>query len=439
MRRRYLFFAVAFLLLAIAGGLLWPQKEKTGVITLPDGKTVEFLSTTIGLQTFTTEKPWHKTARRILPNALQTWIPQAVSGSCSSGTNSITVFFQVTDPSGAPIVGTPWQSYRAEDDTGFLSNPGGGYCSFGGGVSTRIYGLSLTAHPRRDPSFRFHFIGAEDSSIGTLRIPNPVSGPFPNWTPLPLPQTATNGPVILTLKGLQHYDSKRWQSVGLKWKTDSTAPHWKRAKLRSSTLLDATGNDAQWLSPREPAWKLRTTFHREHDDDFLPDERWRLSEIPIPGKGRFLAMDQATNIMGVTIVAQTISSPGRFYVTNGIHHALDASKPDDSGFSSSTSGNIREDSFGSSKPFLMVEARNQQDGDDIRINVFDDQGSKLTDHPNGTLIQSRSSSVSLFLVRFDIPPEAKSLSVETIVSRPLVFEFMVNPQDVQPAKRPLKR
>lgn len=439
MRRRYLFFAAGFALLAIAGAVLWPQGNKAGVITLPDGKTVEFLGTTIGLQTFTTEKPWHKTARRFLPNQLQKWIPPAVSGSCSSGTNSITVFFKVTDPSGTPIAGTPWQSYRAEDDTGFLYNPGGGYCSFGGGVSTRIYGLSLLAHPRRDPSFRFHFIGTEDSVIGTLRIPNPVSGPYAQWTPLPLPQTATNGPVILTLEGLHHYDSKRWQSVGSKRRIESTAQHWKRAKLRSSTLIDATGNDAQWLSPREPAWKLVTTFHREHSDDFLPDERWRLNSIPIPAKGQFLALDQATNLAGVTIVAQVLSSPGRFYVTNGIQRAFDASKPDDSGFSSSTSGNIREDFFGSSKPFLMVEVRNQQDGDDIRIDVFDEQGHKLNDHPNGTLVQGRNSGVSLFVVRFDTPSDAKSLSLELIVSRPLVFEFMVNPKDVQAGKPPSKK
>lgn len=434
--RRYLPLALAFVVVAILSVVLMPRGDVARIITLPDGKRVEFLGTTIGNQTFTTEKSWHKTARRILPSRFQSWLPALSSASCSSGTNSITVFFQVTDPSGAPIAGTPWQSYRAEDDEGFLYNPGGGYCSFGGGVSSKLYGLSLNAHPRRDPSFRFHFIGVEDSVMGTLRIPNPVPGPFAQWTPLPLPQTATNGPVILTLEGLQHYDSKRWQSIGPKWKTDSTASRWKRTKLRSSTLLDATGNDAQWLSPREPAWKLKTTFHREHDDDFLPDERWRLSGIPIPVKGQFIALDQATNVLGVAIIAQAISSPGRFYVTNGIHRALDASKPDDSGFSSSTSANIREDSFGSSKPFLVVEVRNQQDGDHVRINVFDDQDRKLTDHPNGTLVQSKSSTVSLFVIRFDIPPDAKSLAVEAIVSRPLVFEFMVNPKDVQAAKPP---
>lgn len=439
MRRRYLFFAIVFVLLAIAGGLLWPQKEKTGVITLPDRKTVEFLSTTIGLQTFTTEKPWHKTARRILPNALQKWIPQAVSGSCSSGTNSITVFFQVTDPSGAPIVGTPWQSYRAEDDTGFLYNPGGGYCSFGGGVSTRIYGLSLLAHPRRDPSFRFHFIGAEDSVIGTLRIPNPVSGPFPNWTPLPLPQTATNGPVILTLKGLQHYDSKRWQSVGPKWKIDSTAPHWKRAKLRSSTLLDATGNDAQWLSPREPAWKLRTTFHREHDDDFQSDERWLLSDIPVPATNQFTAVDQATNVLGVTVAALLISSPGKLHITNGTFRGLDVSKPVNEGESSSWDGKSRIESWGVNKPFLLLETRSQSDGDEIRINVFDDRGIKLNTASNHTETRGSSNGKWTYTTRFDIPSDAKSLSLEVIVSRPLVFEFMVNQKDVQAARPPFEK
>jgi hypothetical protein len=434
--RRYLLLALAFVVVAILSVVLIPRGEDARIITLPDGKRVEFLGTTIGNQTFTTEKSWHKTARRILPSRFQSWLPAVSSASCSSGTNSITVFFQVTDPSGAPIAGTPWQSYRAEDDEGFLYNPGGSYCAFGGGLSSQIYGLSLTAHPRRDPSFRFQFIGAADAVIGTLRIPNPVPGPFAQWTPLPLPQSATNGPVILTLEGLQHYDSKRWQSVGPKWKTDSTAPHWKRAKLRSSTLLDATGNDAQWLSPREPAWKLRTVIHRDRDDDFQSEERWLLSDIPAPATNQFTAVDQSTNVLGVTIAALLISSPGKLHITNGTFRGLDVTKPFSGGDLFSWDAKSRVESWGGDKPFLLLETRNQSDGDEIRINVFDDRGIKLNTAANHTENRGSSNGKWTYTTRFEIPSDAKTLSLEVIVSRPLVFEFMVNPKDVQAAKPP---
>ena len=429
MRRQLLIASV--IAIAVALFSLLVIRTEPRIVTLPDGKRVEFLGTTIGNQTFTTEKSWHKTARRILPSRFQTWLPAVSSASCSSGTNSITVFFQVTDPSGAPIAGTPWQSYRAEDDEGFLYNPGGGYCAFGGGVSSQIYGLSLTAHPRRDPSFRFHFIGAADAVIGTLRIPNPVPGPFAQWTPLPLPQSATNGPVILTLKGLHHYDSKQWQSVGPKWKLDPTNPNWKLAKARYNTFFDVTGNNAQWLSPRESAWKLQTVVHREHDDDFQPEERWLLNNIPLPARERFTAVDLGTNVLGVTIFAHVISSPGRLYVTNGIFRALEPSNNDGAGYSSSSSGNTRVESWGDKKLFLLLEVLNREPGDEIRITVFDERGRKLNTDANHTDI-----GATMYKTHFDIPPDAKSLSLEVIVSRPLVFEFMVNPKDVQATRPP---
>lgn len=439
MRRRYLFFAVAFALLAFAGVALWPQGERAGVITLPDGKIVEFLGTTIGNQTFTTEKSWHKTARRLLPSRFLRWLPPVSSATCSSGTNGITVFFQVTDPSGARIAGTPWQSYRAEDVTGFLYNPGGGYCSFGGGASSQLYGLSLNAHPRRDPSFRFNFIGADDAVLGTLMIPNPVTGPFETWVPAPLPQKATNGPVVVTLEALQHYDSRRWESVGSKWKLDSSDPNWKRAKLRSSTLLDATGNDAQWISPREPAWKLRTIIHRDRDDDFQSEERWLLSDIPVPSTNQFTAVDQSTNVLGVTVAALLISSPGKLYITNGTFRGLDVTMPVSGGHSSSWDGISRIESWGGDKPFLLLETRNQSDGDEIRINVFDDRGIKLNTAANHTENRGSSNGIRTYTTRFAIPSDARSLSLEVIVNRPLVFEFMVNPKDVQPARSSSKK
>ena len=432
MARRRILIAVVVLL--AAGGLAFlALRTEPRIIILPDGRTVEFLGTTVGQQTFSTELPWHKLARRILPSRFQTWLPAVSRASCSSGTNSITVFFRVTDLTGALIQGTPWQGYQAEDNAGFLYNRDGGNCSFGGGTSSRIYGLSLKAYPRREPTFRFHFLDGKDAVIGTFIIPNPATRPFENWTPQPLPQTATNGPLVITAERLERHGSGRWQSAGARWKVESTVPHWKRARVRSSTLLDATGNDAQWLSPREPAWKVRTTFHRERDDDYQPEERWRLDNITVPAKGQFIALDQTTNILGVTIVARVVSPPGTFYITNGIHRALDTNRIEN-GSSSYSGAGVEVKSWGVDKPFVMVEAHDREDGDEVRLRMLDESGRELGDSRNETSNETDSTGITRYVKRFVIPPETKSLSLEVIINRPLVFEFMVNPKDLPPPK-----
>ena len=71
-----------------------------------------------------------------------------------------------------------------------------------------------------------------------------------------------------------------------------------------------------------------------------------------------------------------------------------------------------------------------------RINVFDDRGIKLNTAANHTENRGSSNGKWTYTTRFEIPSDAKTLSLEVIVSRPLVFEFMVNPKDVQAAKPP---
>lgn len=426
--RPYLLLTLAFVV-AIVGVVLWPQKDAGNIITLSDGKQVEFLGTTIGNQTFTTEKSWHKTARRFLLSDFLNWIPAADSGNCSSGTNSVTVFLRVSDPSGAPIRGTPWQTYNTEDASGFLYHREGGYCAFGRGASSQIFGLSLDAFPRREPSFRFHFLGPKEAAMGSLIVPNPLSGPFDKWKPSPLPQTITNGPVILTMDALRSDEKYRWQSVYPEWKLKAIDANWRRAKVRYSTFRDSSGNEGQQLSPSEPAWKVRAIVHRQRNDDFLPSERWLLNGIAAPAKDTFTAIDQGTNLLGVAVVAQVISSPGRFHITNGVSRALDPSDTDGSGSASSWNANTRVESWGYKKPFLLLQVSGRQPEDELRINVFDEQGRKLNTDADPTDI-----GTTFYRTRFEIPSDARTLALEVIVSRPLVFEFMVNPKDVQPAK-----
>ncbi|HMJ91205.1 MAG TPA: hypothetical protein VK530_15390, partial [Candidatus Acidoferrum sp.] len=190
-------------IIAIVVAVVVLNSRDSNVVVLPNGLQVEFLDTRVGGATFSTERRWHKLARRFLPFRWQRWIPAKNSGSCSGGTNGITVYLRITDPSGARINQTPWQRYSAQSDDGYAHESEGGYCSFGGNSNSVLYGLSLRSHPRRQETFKFNFLGQSNSILASIRIPNPVKGPFPEWIPLPLPQSHSNGSMKLTLESLR--------------------------------------------------------------------------------------------------------------------------------------------------------------------------------------------------------------------------------------------
>src|SRR5690242_15394710 len=63
-------------------------------VTLADGTKIEFVGTAVGGQTFSSETPWLKRARRFLPVSLQRrWLPNEFTADCGYGSNSLTVYF----------------------------------------------------------------------------------------------------------------------------------------------------------------------------------------------------------------------------------------------------------------------------------------------------------------------------------------------------------
>lgn len=199
---------IAAILILVALGaiaaVVWTthRQMKAAVVTLPNGMKFEFLGTAVGGSTFSTEKSWERTARKVLPKPWQVWIAPASSGSCRSGTNGLTVYLRVTDPTGAPVNAVPWDNYLAEDEAGFRHPSEGGYCSFGRAPGTTVYGLTLRAFPRRQSSFLLRLNGQQNELLATLNIPNSPSGPFPKWKPESWPINRTNGPLRLRLESI---------------------------------------------------------------------------------------------------------------------------------------------------------------------------------------------------------------------------------------------
>ena len=404
-------------------------------VIFPNGSQIEFLGTTVGRQPFTTEKRWHKLAKRWLPSRLGNWFPSVSSATCTSGANDVTVFIRLTDPTGGFTRGQrPWGHYAAEDDSGFRYNPGSGYCSSGGGAGTQVIGLSLTTYPRRQPSFALRFLDTNHAVLGTLRVPNPVRGPFPKWQPRGLPQSQTNGPVTLTLESIEEAGNENWRSVSPKWKITSTNPGWARAKPKRLTLYDATGNEGSWLSPREPAWKARTVVHRNDAKDFDADERLWIPDVAVPTKGTFVAIDKVAELAGVNIKVHLLAGAGRLFRTNGTSFAMIPPAPGENGDGSSHYSNSHwVEYWGSETPFLLVEVLNIQPDDEVRFRLIDDRGRemKLTHLPG---FSGSNNKGRIYKRVFNPRQGAKLISLEVIVSRPLYFEFMLDPKHVRPGK-----
>lgn len=402
-------------------------------LLLPGGVQAEFLGTTIGNATFSTELAWHRWLRRLLPRKWTGWIPSATTANCSSGTNSVTVYLRLTAPPGAMIGSTSWQGYRTEDDTGFRYPREGGGCSSGGGAGEQLQGLILRSYPRRQSSFWLDLLDQTNGVMARLRVPNPVRGPFPEWQASPLPQTLSNGPVTLTLEGMHETGRAPWVYVRPKWQLTATDPAWRKARVRYFTFMDATGNEGQSLSRREPAWQARARVYRERFEDFAPTERMTVTNLAIPRTGEFVAIDQSAELVGVRVTALVLAGAGTFMVTNGISRAMLPPTTKGSGHSTSSFDHTAVESWQGEKPFLLVEVQNAQPDDEVFIRLLDEQNRVVKLEREGGWSGSRSN-VRFYRRDFDRLEDGQSLTLEIVVSQPLGFEFMVDPADVQATK-----
>lgn len=408
------------------------RKAPTRVVMLPDGGRLEFLGTTMGNATFSTELPWHRWLRRVLPRKWTGWIPAASSASCSSGTNSITVYVRAVDSNGQPISATPWQGYAAEDDSGFRYPREGGGCSTGGGTRDRLDGVMLRAFPRRQSSFWLRFFNQTNGVMASLRVSNPVRGPFPEWEARPLPQTWTNGPVMLALETLRETGSRPWMYLQPKWKLTATEPAWQEARVRYFTLEDATGNEGSSLSRREPAWKARARVYRERFEDFAASERLVVTNLTIPAAGEFVEIDQSAELSGVLVSVLVLSGAGELLITNGVSRAIQPSARPGSEHSTMAFGNTVVESWQGDKPFLLVEVQRTLPDDEVFIGMFDEKGHLMKQEQEGGWSSNRSGT-RVYRRNFDQMEALRSVNLEIVLSRPVGLEFFISPAEVQPA------
>jgi hypothetical protein len=429
-------------ILAVIVAAVWlaaPWRRAKNEIALADGSRIRLLDVKIGGQQFTTEKPWHRLARRWLPWQWQPWVPTASTGSCGSGSNSITVYLELLDPSGAPWTAPsqPWTQTEAVDDTGFVFGRNGGSCTFGSNP-VRVHGITLLAYPRRQERFDFVFYAADNKELGRLRVKNPIPGPFPQWRPEPMPITRTNGPVALTLKGLREQGDPRYRWVRADFDLQATDPLWKKARVNSWTFQDATGNAGQHLSPREPAWKALATVNRQRAQDFRPEETVAVAQLPVPAPGEFTALALQTNLGPNELRVLAFAGPGTLHLTNRLWLGMSTNQPRayQGGWSSTSDGTTTVESFGSAEPFFVVEVTGLDGSDEVAFRLVGDAG--WSEFQKDSYDYQGNGTSRRYRVRIKPPPAVKRVGLEVFLNRSLSFEFVVNPAEmsvIPPAKK----
>jgi len=261
---------------------------------------------------------------------------------------------------------------------------------------------------------------------GEFHFSNPARGPFQNWQPLPLPATARDGDLEITLTKLvfgisEHRggelhpsdpDDRAVSAAFLIKQNGRVATNWLPVHIDE---WDATGNHAannewesrlqgneavmqyQWGLPSgEPAWKLRAEFSRT--SGFSDDELLAFTNVPIVTDKVYL-VDQ---IPGITDAFAKKNFAGTVVYVFSVRKSED---PDDNG-----------------KEQLRFEVNPPLEGLGLKL-------LKVTDERGGEVGQFlKSWGVSTYNYELKNPGDAKMVNVTLALHKSRFVEFTVKPE-----------
>lgn len=404
------------------------SSRRTQIIVLPGGERFEYLGMASSAAEFSTEPPWRKKLRRILPKGLADKLPEGFTEQVNYGnTNGAVIYYTLTDAAGANVLSHPWQWIVAVADDGFVFpvNGGGGSRTIG----TRVYNhVDLQAFPRRQKNFELRFLDGNNEVLGSLRVENPILGPFPTWTPETLPIFRTNDGMVVKLERLSENGKGIYKWANIKWKVIASEPKWAKAKPIYQTFEDATGNHGGLLATNEPAWKLTLPFHRSGWTNFADGEKFRLADLPVPEIGGFVLIRTNFDCGGATFRLNAICDAGELTVSNETHFSFKPGQRN-SGWSSSWDWKTRLENLASAQPFLLIDSTPIAADADVRFRLIGSDGREIKVQNSGW--GGRNGGGRRYQQKFDLTNDVATITLEVIVSRPRVFEFLVNPAEVQ--------
>ncbi len=292
-------------------------------ITLADGTRLRLVGVSVGTNEFTTERPWSRAARQILPRRFQERLPRSTHGACYS-TNGIAIWLEDLAPGSRTNVVRKWGSVETVSRNGdvLTSQDAPGHYSGGG----RCQPVFLSKFPRRQKSFLLRLYDQKGQLAGELTVVNPCRGPFPQWKAETPPVTKTNGDLTATFKGWKRLleesppgrtNQNLKADFEFKWAGAPTT-EWELGPCR---LDDATGNSVGGLCPElplsEPVWRLHGWFERRREAVFAPDEHFVFTNLNVLSAGSFTNLNLATNLQGVGLWILWWSGPATLTLSNG--------------------------------------------------------------------------------------------------------------------------
>jgi hypothetical protein len=339
----------------------------------------------------------------------------------------VKVFFTLVDTNGVNVPNLSWQWFRATSDDGSLYyvSSGGGVAAAGGTMAHIIWVREL---PRRQKDFTLQFLDGYLQALGSVRVPNPIHGPFAQWTPERLPITHTNGPLVVTLESLAESPimfPPNALRVSPTWKLETSDPLWRGAEPTWEQWSDATGNHGRApFSYSERAWKLELAFRRSSSTNYRDSEKFVLPAPKPPAPGTLQMLSNQVTRLGVKFGVVWLAGAGAVYVTRGTNFS--ASLVPSGGTASG--GKTTVETWNSPKPFFMVQVSGTDSSDDeIRFRVLGSRGEELPSDRH----RYNWSGAEWQRVVFDATNGRSTVTLEGIVARARVFEFIIDPAEVK--------
>jgi len=395
---------------------------------LPDGSLLTLEAVTYGKQhRYIHGKWWQKALYPVLPSSIKAQLPV---DSVTSDSPDTLVFWTLRREAvtGRPLAQPFWRPHVfSVDDQGRVAETGD-LCFRSEWKDAppveMLEGWKLPAFPRRGRTVGL-LIETRDGAgrwtrAAEFKVPNPTPGPYPTWTPEPLPITRRDGDLTVTLTqfstGARKDDPRRaagpdeesWTHTTCRFAQEGHPDSiWQNAGF---VMTDATGNTCQSthdlfhkplpggeqfsflgsLWPGESAWKLR--FHFIRKAGFTADELWRVPDLPVPGPRQVIHIERSARRQGALIRVLSICG--------------------------------RED-FRSRTSHSGVQVRFSPGADNLRLSLvhaIDDRGRDVTP---GFASLGNDGTLSYGLVG---AADHSHVSLTFAVQRPRTVEFLVKPQ-----------
>ncbi len=289
-------------------------------------------------------------------------------------------------------------------------------------------------YPRRDPQLRLNVRDPKSEKLLTeMTIPNPGYRPaWAEWKAQSLPAKEDAGPLSLTLTGVS-IDKARHR-LEPHFKVDTTDPQWMSPRL-SSVFSDVTGNHGDWLSPTEPAWKVKVTAFRRLDVVFLPKQTWKFPVNAIPAGQVFVPFDEVQSVGGIQIKPLWVFGSGDYRIQSEKVVSALAPKVRQELQSSILSINVDSNIFPiryeifTEVPGVLIQHSWLDPQTRLEVRVRDQRwrnlrSDSLPDHHLTTL--GEHSSFWQW-IPFRPLADSKSCDIEIVVHKCLEFEFIIKP------------